>query len=780
MSSPASILYDLAQDLRFALRSSRQNPAYTIAAISTLAIGIGANTAIFSIVSGVLLRPLPFARPDQLVALYETQPRTGATLGFDGPIVFQDFDEWRSRGRLLAGMAAYSTSARNLQAAGLLEQVTTISAERGLFGLLGVAPLLGRTFRQDDPLHVAVASYGFWKTYLAGDPSAVGRPITLDGEEFPLIGVMPEAFQFPYSSTTRQLWLPWEASADLRSHPSRRLDAAIARLKPAAGIETARQELNSMESASRGGRIVRLRPLKDVVSGTAQRGLLVLLGAVGMVLLVACLNVANLLLARTASRAREIAIRAAVGAGRCRLARQFLSEGLLLAFAGGLAGFAMGVPGTRLLLRLAASQTPRAREIGTDWRVFAFLLAVCTITGVGFGLAPAVAAARGLAGGLARRGIRSAVRDALVVAEIALAFMLLAGAGLLLRTFLNLRNADPGLNPENVLTAHVAVSGSRESMAIEQRVSRIPGVRAAGLISLLPLQDSGWGAGLTIPGRTETYEIELRFVTPGYFRAMGIPLVRGRELSAFDAPGAPGAILINQALARLCFPGEDPVGRRTGRGTVVGVVGDVRDAALHTQPKPEIYHPVAQNFAQLGRLGSTLVVRSGGPPEALAAAIRAAVGEVSPGQAVFHMATMRQVIDESLDSPRLYLWTIGLFAAIAMLLAVAGIYGVTAYVVTLRTREFGIRMALGADASRILRQVLARGAWWTLLGLTLGAGGAVLLTRVLQGVLYGVAATDPATFLTAAALLAAAALAACLAPAHRAATLDPSISLRFE
>jgi predicted permease len=768
------------QDLRFALRSWRRSPAFAIAAIATLAIGIGANAAIFSVVSGVLLRPLPFADPRTLVQLYETQPRNSSTMGFDGPVVFQDFDQWRRQSRLLQGMVAYTNSARNFQDGGEPEQVAAVAAERGLFSLLGVAPLIGRTFGDGDPLNVAVASYEFWRAHLDGNRSAVGRNLSLDGQPFTLIGVMPEGFQFPYTSPFQGVWVPWEAPADLRSHPNRRLDAVVARLKPGIEMEAARQELNAMESASQGQRIVRIRALKDVVSGAARNSLLVLLGAVGMVLLVACLNVANLLLARTASRAREIAVRAAIGAGRGRLVQQFLTESLVLAIGGGIAGLALGVVGSRLLLRIAASQIPRAAEIGLDWRVFAFLLAVCVTTGIGFGLAPAIAAARGVASGLARRSVGSALRDALVVAEIALAFVLLVGAGLLLRTFLNLQHTNPGLNATNVLTMHVVLSGAPEAMAIEERVSQIPGVRAAGMISLLPLQNSGWNAGVTIPGSPTVHETELRYVTPGYFRAMGIPLRRGRELSAHDVRGAPLVIAVNEVFARLYFPNQDPVGRKTDRGTIVGVVGDVRQSTLGMAAKPEVYYAVAQNFAQLSRLGWTLVAKADGPPQPLVSAIRAAIRDLTPDRALFRIATMQEVIEGSLASPRLYVWLVGLFAAMGTLLAIAGIYGVIAYLVTLRTREFGIRMALGADTARVLRLVMGRGALLTSLGLAIGAGGALALTRVLRGLLYGVTATDSMTFAAVAMLLGIVAVGACLTPARRAARVDPSVALRCE
>jgi len=771
---------NIFQDLRYALRSWARTPAFACAAIATLAIGIGANTAIFSVVSGVLLRPLPFADPQNLVQVSEIQPRNNTQIGTDGPVVFEDFDQWRTRSRLVGGMVTYSSSARNFQGDGEPEQVATVTAERGLFSLLGVPAMRGRTFSANEPTNAVVASYGFWKSSLNEDGSAVGRTILLDGQPFTLIGIMPPGFQFPYSASPKMLWLPWDLPADLRSHPNRRLDSVVARLKHGVGLETARQELNAMDAPKQGGRIVRMQRLKDVVSGAARNSLLILVGAVGMVLLVACVNVANLLLARTASRAREIAIRAAVGASRWRLVRQFLTESIVLALGGGIAGLAIGVAGGRLLLRIAAAQIPRAEEIGLDWRVFAFLLAVCMTTGIGFGLAPAIAASRGVAASLARRSVGAALRDALVVMEVALAFVLLVGAGLLLRTFLNLQNTSAGLNAENVLTMHVVMPGGKESLAIEERVARIPGVRAAGMISLLPLQDSGWSGAFRMSGSQELHETELRYITPGYFRAMGIPLRRGREFSAQDDATAPRRILINEALARRYFPNQDPVGLSLDRGAIIGVVGDVRQATLGVAAKPEIYYAVVQNFAQIRRLGSTLVVRSHGSPELLVGAIRAAIREVSPGQALFKVSSMQDVIDESLADPRLYAWLVGLFATMGLLLATAGIYGVIAYLVTLRTREFGIRMALGADTGNMLRLVLSRGAALVALGLAVGIAGAVALTRVLHSVLYGVAATDTATFGVMAGVLAIVALGACMAPARRAARVDPSVALRCE
>jgi predicted permease len=776
------------QDLRFALRGWGKAPGFIVAVIATLALGIGANTAIFSVVSGVLLRPLPFVHPERLVQLDETQPRDSFHGGFDGGVVFGDFEQWRTQSLLFEGKISYTNSSRNFQDAGETEQVAIVAADHGLFSLLGVAALTGRTFGEGDPLNVVVASYGFWKGHFGADRSVIGRSITLDGQPFTLIGVMPERFQFPYRSSSSglyrssssDLWVPWRAPAEFRNHPNIRLEAVLARLKKGAALEAGRQELNAMEGPSQAHRVVRIRPLRDVVSGPARDSLLVLLGAVGMVLLVACVNVANLLLARTVSRGSEIAIRAALGASRFRLMRQFLTESVLLALCGGVVGLGIGVWGSSLLIKIAGAQIPRAEEIELDWRVFAFLLAISVTTGIGFGLAPAMVAARGGASALKTRTVRATLRDTLVVVEVALAFVLLAGAGLLLRTFLNLQRTNPGLNADNVLTLHVVVSGARESAAIEERVAQIPGVRAAGLISLLPLQNSGWSGFFTIPGRPGLLKSELRYVTPGYFRAMGIPLRRGREFSPRDGPGAQGVILVNEALARQYFPDEDPVGRSTDRGTIIGVVGDVRQETLGVPPIPEIYNTVAQNFAQMRSHGSTLVVRGSGPAKALVGAIRSAVHEVSPGQALFRTATMQQVIDESLANPRLYMWLLALFAGMGTLLAGAGIYGVIAYLVALRTREFGIRIALGADTGRVLRLVMSRGALLITLGLALGIGGAATITKALGGMLYGVAATDPETFGMMAAVLAAVALAACAVPARRAALVDPAIALRSE
>jgi len=764
------------QDVRFALRGWAKAPGFAASAVATLALGIGANTAVFSVISGVLLRPLPYAAPDRVVQVNEIQPAKASNVETSGPVWQSDFQEFRDHSRLLDGAVAYQVAGGNLLGMGEPEQLATVPAERGLFALLGTRPLAGRTIAPNDPPNVTVVSYRFALAHFGAVSAAAGRTVNLDGRSLAIIGVMPEDFQFPYRSSGIDLWIPWEVPPNMQG----RIDAVVARLRPGVGLDAAQQELGAMRAPSAAGRRVILRRMKDVVTGSTRSSLLVLLGAVGMVLLVACVNIANLLLARTAAREREIAIRAALGARRLRIVRQFLTESLLLAGAGAAAGLALGVWGSRALVWAAAGQFPRAGEIGLDWRVFVFLLAVSVAAAIGFGVAPALAAARGGSLALRSRSGGAIVRDGLVVTEISLAFILLAGAGLLVRTFLNLQHANSGMHAENVLTVHMELSDGAEAMAIQERVAGIPGVRADGFISMLPLQASGWRAGFHIPGRAEILPCELRFVTPGYFAAMGVTIRRGRDFTAHDAAGQPQVIVVNEALARQYFGARDPVGVEIDRGLIVGVVADVRQARLSEPATPVVYSTMSQNFAQIRSNGSTLVVSGRVPVETLTAAIRAAIREIDPAQALFNISTMKRVVQNSLSNQRLYAWLLGLFAATGTLLAVAGTYGVIEYLVVLRTREFGIRMALGADRRAVLTLVMLRAALLVVLGLALGMAGSAALTRVLRMLLYGVEPLDPATFGSTAGLLSAVALLACLIPAFRAARVDPAIALRVE
>jgi putative ABC transport system permease protein len=759
------MLDTVRQDLRFALRSWTKAPGFAITAIVTLAIAIGANTAVFTVVSGVLLRSLPFPDADRLVKITEVQPATARGVGTQGPVYVRDFLEFRTASRSVEAVATYAVSSRNLLDGPEPQRVSVASAEPALFPLLGSAPAVGRVFRAGDSPAVAVASMRFWRSHRG----VIGQSIDLDGVPHLLIGVMPESFEFPAAD----LWVPSPPPATPAGRSEPRLDSVLARLRPGVSISAAQQELAALGAPSRGGRLVHVERLHDVVTGAVRGSLLVLLGAVGMVLLIACVNVANLLLARTASRDREIATRVALGAGRRRLVAQFVTEGLLLAAVGTAAGLVLAIGGTRTLVRVAADQIPRAADIGLDWRVFSFVIAVCVLTGVAFGLVPGLMARR--SGALKTRGVSASARDGLIVVQVALAFILLAGAGLLLRTFLSLQHADPGFRRDNVLTAHVTLPGGAQALALEERVSHMPGVRAAGFISMLPLDNSGWSAGFTIEGQPEPHRTELRYVTPGYFRAMQIPLRSGRELSARDVAGQPMAIVVNQTLAHLYFPNQDPVGRETDRGRIVGVVGDVEPLHLSDPPVPMIYYAMAQNFAQLPRIGSTLVVRGADTTPTVAM-----VREVFANQPLFQVDTLSGVVDRSLAGPRLYTWMLGLFAVAALLLAVLGLYGVISYVVTQRSREFGIRLALGARPAGVLMLVMRRASALVAVGLAVGIAGASTVTEVLRAALYGVTPQDPKTFATGAILLATVALLAAASPAIRAAKVDPAQTLRAE
>jgi predicted permease len=535
----------------------------------------------------------------------------------------------------------------------------------------------------------------------------------------------------------------------------------------------------------------RLVKLSDAVIGPVRRSLWMLFAAVGLVLAAACANIANLLLARTSVRTREVVTRAALGAGRLRLARQFLAESLLLGLAGGVAGAAIARWGTALLITLGEARIPRAHEVTLDWQAFAFLLLACVLTAVLFGLAPALAAARMDVHGITKEAGRTTigrgyryVRDGLVAIEVALAFILAVGATLVIREIARLEQVNPGMVTGNVVVLHLTPRApAADYSAIEDQVSQTPGVQGAGFIQMVPLQNWGWEADFNVrgqppaPGQRRT--TELRYVTPGYFRAFGIPILRGRGLLPGDAEGAPAVVLVNDALARRYFPNEDPVGRVLDRGTIVGVVGDVRNIHLDRPAEPELYYPAAQNVAMTSDLGMSLVVRTQGPPEPMIPALRAAVRAVTPNLAIFNVKMMEQVVADSLWDLRLYRWLIGLFAGLTLLLAAIGLYGVISYTATSRTREFAIRLALGSRAGALARLVLGRGLVLAAAGVAFGAFATYLLRSTMR-TLPIAGGPDAVSYAAISAVLVAIALAACAVPALRAAAVDPVTALRHE
>ena len=782
----------IMQDLRYAWRTARRNPGFVWAAVGMLALAIGVNAAIFSVVSGVLLRPLPFRDPNALVDIKSFDARNGS-----GPIFYHDLDEWRQQEHALEGIAAYGRVSRNLVDVADPERVAAAWGERSLFRVLGVDAMLGRTFRDDDPPDVVILSAGLWKRRFGADPAWIGRKITLDDTPHTVIGVMPESFQFPYRSVATEMWIPW--AMDPGVSRSRRVDGTLARLRRGTSLQAASRELNATVQRSAGkyvenrNREVRLTPMMEVVAGGVRPALLALLSAVGVVLLIACANVSNLLLSRAARRTHEISVRAALGASRGRIFRQLLTESLLLSLVSGVAGAAIAAAGVQLILKLGAEQIPRSADIALDWRVFAFLAAVSAATGIVFGILPGLAAARvdpndcmkrAALGGSAGAG--RWMRNGLVSAEIALSFVLLVSGGLLLQAFLRLVETPAGMVPDHVLTMRLSVSlrdyaapGSygRYLARLNERIGQTPGVHAAGFIQYLPLQNWGWSARFTVRGRQESSLCELRYVSPGYFQAMGIPLRRGRFLSERDVPGTPMAILVNETLARRYFPGEEALGRQTDRGQIVGVVGDVRTSRLDRPPEPEIYYAFAQNTAATSEAGVTLVVRTSSAPEASAKAIRAAILEINPRQVTFGVKSMERVIEDSVSDRKLYVWLIGIFAAIALVLVMTGVYAVISLAVASRTREFGIRVAMGATGPQIARLVIGHGVALVGAGLAAGVVGTFGAIKGLA-VLGGVERADAGTLAAAGIALGIVALTACASPALRAVRVDVNAALK--
>jgi len=798
-------LDDLVQDVRHAVRTLLlSHRTFAVTGVSMLAVGMGVTTAVFSVVSGLLLQPLPFAQPDRLVQLRGTSAR-----GPQWPQV-RNLDAYRRESHSFESLASSEVGATYLRDAGGAERVMTVRTEGPFFSVLGVPALLGRTYEPADGPAVVVIGETFWRRRLGGRPDAVGSTLVLDGQPFTIAGVMPAWFQFPYRAgsllegvmehTRTDLWMPFE-------RPRVTLPNATGRLKAGVTMAAAQSELNVIAKQleaqdperNRGRGILIVSLSRDVVPVTIRRLLLLLFGAVGIVLALACANVANLSLARMTFRYREVAVRAAIGASPSRLVRQFLAESLLLAVSGGVAGLTLAWWLLARLVASAAPYLPRVDEVGLDWRVFAFTLGVCVLVGTAVGAAPAIIAARRDpratlqdAGGHGTMGpAQRRLRNGLVVAEVALAFVLGVGAAVLLRELVRLRATDAGLVPKNVITFHVGQPRNTPEMAVRlydmaDRVAALPGVQAAGFAQMLPLQNWGWTSNSSDfrvrgrPARAEEFAIELRFVTPGYFEALGIPIRRGRGFTRADTAGTPGVIVINETLARRAFPGEDPIGLITTRGAIIGTIADVRQVDLDRPAAPEVYTAIAQNWSQVTELGMTLVVKTAERPEALVEPIRATIRSADPNLAVFGIKTMERVVADSLSGFTLALSILSVFAMLAIVLALSGTYGVISYLASSRARELAIRIALGAGRLRVVRSVLGQGLTLTALGLAMGVIGAWAASPLVGVAPIAVRRPDLFTLVPVALVIAIVAAVAALVPARRAARADPMAVLRSD
>jgi len=813
-----SMLGDVWQDLGYGLRMLLKNPGFTVVAVVALALGIGANSAIFSVVNTVLLRPLPYQDPERLVMVWEDDtkggyPRNTPSAG--------NYVDWRAQNQVFAGMAAIADLSINLTGTGEPERLDGRRVSANLFPLLGVEPQLGRAFlpEEDQPggNRVVLLSHGLWQRRFGSDMNITGKPLTLNGESYTVVGVMPPHFQFP--SREDQLWVPIAFTSEEAANRGRHYLQVIARMKPGVTIEQAQTEMNTIaarlqqqypdQNTDVGATVTSLH---EHVAGDIKPALLVLLGAVGFVLLIACANVANLLLARAAVRQKEISIRVALGASRLRLIRQFLTESILLAALGGVVGLLLSLWGVSVLKSFIPENISQAADITIDGRVLLFTLLVSLLTGLIFGLAPAAQASNfnlnetlkegGRDSAAGSRGNR--IRGLLVIAEVAVSLILLIGAGLLINSFLRLRNVDPGFRTDKLLTMQVELSAlkypdhaRRSAFYTEliERVEAVPGVRSAAVTNWIPLLRQGDSIGFSIEGRPDPPPAQgkrptvvTRVTSPHYFETMGIQLLQGRGFVEQDRVDAPAVAVINETMVRRFWPDQDPIGKRITPGspdssnpddwiTIVGVAKDVRQFELVTDPKPQMY----LTYQQAGFFAPRhLVVSTEVEPLSLAPTVRKAVWDIDKDQPVSDISTMEQVLSESIARQRFSMLLLGIFAAVALVLAAVGIYGVMSYSVTQRTREIGIRMALGARRSDVLKLTVGGGLKLVLIGVVIGLGVAFVLTRVMASLLFEVSATDPVTFIVISLVLIGVAALASYIPARRATKVDPMVALRYE
>ncbi|MFY9555605.1 MAG: ABC transporter permease [Blastocatellia bacterium] len=799
---------NLFQDVRYGFRMLLKRPGFTTIAVVTLALGIGANTAIFSVVNAVLLRPLPYADPDRLVLFYGTNRQ----MGFSGQwaVCDPDYPDWKSQSGVFGDIAAYQRQFFTLTDPGDPERLLASAVDADLFPLLGVQPALGRTFNADEEQpgreDVAVISHKLWQRRFGSDSGTIGRVVRLDGKSHTVVGVMPAGFEFPNQT---EVWTPLVLTSDC----SNSFNQVIARLKPGVQLNQAQQDAGaiSIRMSERhpqrdASSEMTLIPLKEFVVANTRPVLLVLLGAVALVLLIACVNVANLLLARAAGRQREMSIRRALGASRWRIVRQLLVESMILSVSGGALGVLFAVWGLEGLLVFLPAGVPRAETIRIDLWVMAFALAASLVSAMIFGLAPALHSSKTDLSRSLKEGERSVsegrsrrrVRALLVISEFALAMVLLISAGLLIQSFIRLIQVRPGFDAANVLTMNVILPPKRYEKpsdtanfyrTVIQRFQNVPGVRAAGAVFGLPLGDMGVRGDFTIEGQPPPaagVTASKLVVSTDYFRAMGIPLVSGRFFTEADTDKSSQVVIISENMAEMFWPGEDPIGKRMHPGfrskpmcVVAGVAGDVRQNGFAKNAPMAIYMPQTQAPVFLTG-AAAFVVRTEVEPLTLASAFRRELQEVDKELALYDVRTMDQLVSNAVSEPRFNMVLLAVFAGLALALASIGMYGVMAYSVAERTREIGIRMAMGAQPEDVMKLVLRQGAMLIVIGVGLGLAAAFALTRVISSFLFGVSASDPVTFAAIALLLGGISLLACYIPARRATKFDPMAALRYE
>ena len=812
----------LFNDITYATRGLLKHPGFAAIAVVTLALGIGANTAMFSVINGVLLRPLPYQEPDRLVTIWEESPERGM---LQMPVSIANLRDWVEQSQSFDQISAYTFSDLNLTGTGEPVQLTGLRVSANLFSLVGATPMLGRTFLPEDDresaARVVVLSHATWRTRFGSDPKIIGQPVTINNQPHSVVGVMSANFQFPVGfgymgkvlNEPIDIYVPIAAPSE-EAERGHYAFFAIGRLKPGVTINQAQAEMTNIESRleqqypdTNTGIGVRLVSTQEQTVKEIRPALLVLLGAVAFLLLIACANIANLLLARSAARQKEFAIRAALGASRLRVLHLLLTESLLLSLAGGALGLLLAVWGTAALMALAPDNVPRLNEVGVDARVFGFTLVVSLLTGIVFGLLPAIQASKpdlnealkeGSRGSMGSTGSGSGkrTRSVLVAVEVALSLVLLIGAGLMIKSFIRLQQTHLGFNTDNLLALDLALSESRYPEEHQQvsffqktleQVGALPGIQSAAVTTGLPLTVNLSGSDFRVEGHPEPEPgqemiINTRSVSPGYFSTLGISLLKGRDFSDRDNRDAPAVAIINQDLSRTYFPGEDPVGKRItfsdGESwmSIVGVIGDVKQVSLGSIAKPEVYFP----YPQAASTEMSLVVRTTNDPLSQAAAVKGQIRVIDKDLPIAEPKTMAQLLAESVSGPRFNMLLLTLFAVVALVLALVGIYGVMSYSVTQRTHEIGIRVAVGAQSRDVFRMVVGQGMFLTMIGVVCGLIGAFALTRLMTSMLFGVEPSDPMTFAIIAVLVIAVALIACYIPGRRATKVDPLVALRYE